>query len=964
MGNAVTEMENVPTPFCEAEVPQIPNLDTQQVGLASAEGCMPAEPSSVDPQPASYAAQFPVPVLPLPLESSNGFEKNLNGSSLGLAVACGDGTSGVLQQINFSHFAGPPKSVCGSLTPPALFCTASGPVAKSYTSLQQQNLAKLHSEQQAIMQPYMLPTQSSLQHAHSLSLSSKPLGRATSSLHSLYRAPLSPIAAKQLRRSILRASQQSVSQDQLERRPSSIPKWPLVSSDPKWVNSPGTQKRLSAVDAFVSYAKQFSLKYGENLHAENLSSKQCQAQASPSSKMRSPKCTNSSDPGEQLQQRIPWLCQRAPGSPNSSWNPATAKGSHQGLRRLHSLPVASFAQDDAAQRNPYTPPKRHSMHPQQEKVAFYPELGSSNKSRTRTSTINQIEDYQQQVERSPLKRSGSPSSFLHDRENRPPGQGAARKTLETAAVQKWSFEVQHGSGATTGSKARPQMLKTDRHLARSLQELEEKGITVFTARPFRHALPAKGPPNGQLSFSIAQKGSNLHKQNIREPPVPWSPRQVKKSSEEKVVRAAMKPSRMSSCSIPAADALGKQRLGSEVRERVLSDLPSAESDTSESVNHVLTAPIPRGISEPEASSRQPRSKSWLRVMCRLRPVQGELFLRQTGNATVCADNSTYAAGSRSFMFHEVIPPDVSNSILAGGFADVMKSIVEGTGAAFLALGHPDSGKTYTMLGSLQPRKKQRLRGLVGLLGAELLEGIQKACTSCRIHMTAFEIMDEQIRDLLTPSNAGATRMGLAHDVVTDKSTTCWVTHLECVEVGNLRQFEDALQIAAEHRTTSSPPDGHGRASLVISLIITQPDAKGTGMRTSKVTFAEVSGGKVEKVIRISSYMSMITSTPTSPATACHGVSRLRREGPSKGRRRGGGLGNQQLEMWALGEVLWAARRMSCPVPYRLCKLTRYLQDVVQGRGHVIAILCVDPSATARMQTLSTLTVGNRMLGRL
>jgi hypothetical protein len=59
---------------------------------------------------------------------------------------------------------------------------------------------------------------------------------------------------------------------------------------------------------------------------------------------------------------------------------------------------------------------------------------------------------------------------------------------------------------------------------------------------------------------------------------------------------------------------------------------------------------------------------------------------------------------------QVIPPDVSNSILAAGFADVMKSIVEGTGAAFLALGHPESGKTYTILGSLQPTTKQRRRG--------------------------------------------------------------------------------------------------------------------------------------------------------------------------------------------------------------------------------------------------------------
>jgi hypothetical protein len=42
--------------------------------------------------------------------------------------------------------------------------------------------------------------------------------------------------------------------------------------------------------------------------------------------------------------------------------------------------------------------------------------------------------------------------------------------------------------------------------------------------------------------------------------------------------------------------------GSEVRDRVLSDSPSAASDTSHSVNHLLIAPIPRGISEPEVTA--------------------------------------------------------------------------------------------------------------------------------------------------------------------------------------------------------------------------------------------------------------------------------------------------------------------------------------------------------------------------
>lgn len=48
---------------------------------------------------------------------------------------------------------------------------------------------------------------------------------------------------------------------------------------------------------------------------------------------------------------------------------------------------------------------------------------------------------------------------------------------------------------------------------------------------------------------------------------------------------------------------------------------------------------------------------------------------------------------------------------------------------------------------------------------------------------------------------------------------------------------------------------------------------------------------------------------------------------------GGGLKVGANVGWALAEVVWAARRSHrVPVPYRLCKLTRYLQDTLTPAG--------------------------------
>lgn len=150
---------SVPSPRFTSEEPQCPHsVDTQLEGLLSAGGLHVAMPNNVDPQPVSD--------LPSLLEASNSSETNFNESSSGLA-SCWDHPSEAQKQINV-NLAHSARQHCRSPLPHALSHTASRKGSETYAALQQRNLAKLHPEQQAVMQAYMLPTQSSLQHAHSL----------------------------------------------------------------------------------------------------------------------------------------------------------------------------------------------------------------------------------------------------------------------------------------------------------------------------------------------------------------------------------------------------------------------------------------------------------------------------------------------------------------------------------------------------------------------------------------------------------------------------------------------------------------------------------------------------------------------------------------------------------------------------------------------------------------------------
>jgi hypothetical protein len=57
---------------------------------------------------------------------------------------------------------------------------------------------------------------------------------------------------------------------------------------------------------------------------------------------------------------------------------------------------------------------------------------------------------------------------------------------------------------------------------------------------------------------------------------------------------------------------------------------------------------------------------------------------------------------------------------------------------------------------------------------------------------------------------------------------------------------------------------------------------------------------------------------------------------SLGRRGGGGASD--AVMWAVSEVVAAVQHKGTPVPYRISKLTRYLQDTLQPAGTVVFCL--------------------------
>ncbi|XP_072348428.1 kinesin-like protein KIF18A isoform X1 [Scyliorhinus torazame] len=255
---------------------------------------------------------------------------------------------------------------------------------------------------------------------------------------------------------------------------------------------------------------------------------------------------------------------------------------------------------------------------------------------------------------------------------------------------------------------------------------------------------------------------------------------------------------------------------------------------------------------------------------------------------------------------------------------ILEGVLNGYSCSVFAYGATGSGKTHTMLGSVdQP-------GVMYRTMVELYEKIEEMKDEkiCEVAVSYLEVYNEQIQDLLEPKGSLAVREDPEKGTVVQRLSfhrpKSAKELLEMLANGNLNR----TQHPTDANATSS------RSHAVFQVYVKQQDRIAS----------------ISKNLRIAK-MCLIDLAGSERASATKAQGARFREGA-----------NINRSLLALGNVInsLADNKVKRPyIPYRNSKLTRLLKDSLGGNCRTVMIATVSPSAFSYEDTYNTLKYAHR-----
>uniref|UniRef100_UPI00398F54D5 kinesin-like protein KIF18B n=1 Tax=Pristiophorus japonicus TaxID=55135 RepID=UPI00398F54D5 len=255
---------------------------------------------------------------------------------------------------------------------------------------------------------------------------------------------------------------------------------------------------------------------------------------------------------------------------------------------------------------------------------------------------------------------------------------------------------------------------------------------------------------------------------------------------------------------------------------------------------------------------------------------------------------------------------------------ILEGVLNGYNCSVFAYGATGSGKTHTMLGSVdQP-------GVMYLTMVELYERIEQMKDEkiCEVAVSYLEVYNEQIQDLLEPKGSLAVREDPQKGTVVQR-----------LSYHQPKSAKDLLEMLANGNLsrTQHPTDANAtssRSHAVFQVHVKQQDRIAS----------------ISKNLRMAK-MCLIDLAGSERATATKAQGARFREGA-----------NINRSLLALGNVINAladGKGKKAHIPYRDSKLTRLLKDSLGGNCRTVMIATVSPSAMSYEDTYNTLKYANR-----
>ncbi|XP_041865820.1 kinesin-like protein KIF11 isoform X2 [Melanotaenia boesemani] len=295
------------------------------------------------------------------------------------------------------------------------------------------------------------------------------------------------------------------------------------------------------------------------------------------------------------------------------------------------------------------------------------------------------------------------------------------------------------------------------------------------------------------------------------------------------------------------------------------------------------------------------------------------------------------ASRKTYTFDMVFGPAAKQiEVYRSVVCPILDEVIMGYNCTVFAYGQTGTGKTFTMEGERSPDEQftweeDPLAGIIPRTLHQIFEKLAENGTEFSVKVSLLEIYNEELFDLLSPTEDVSERLQLFDDPRNKRGVV--VKGLEEVTVHNKDEVYQILERgAAKRRTASTLMNAYSsRSHSVFSVTIHMKEISLDGEELVKI-------GKLNLV-------------------DLAGSENIGRSGAVDKRAREAGNINQSL--LTLGRVITALVEKRPHVPYRESKLTRILQDSLGGRTRTSIIATVSPSSSNLEETLSTLEYASR-----
>eukprot|EP00750_Incisomonas_marina_P015819 INCI18678.1.p1 GENE.INCI18678.1~~INCI18678.1.p1 ORF type:complete len:1065 (-),score=275.99 INCI18678.1:90-3122(-) len=316
----------------------------------------------------------------------------------------------------------------------------------------------------------------------------------------------------------------------------------------------------------------------------------------------------------------------------------------------------------------------------------------------------------------------------------------------------------------------------------------------------------------------------------------------------------------------------------------------------------------------------------IRVFVRVRPFlpsDGDEYKTKEASLKCLADGQAVHVGDKpehQFSFDRVFRRNSSQESVFGEVSELVQSALDGYNVCIFSYGQTGSGKTYTMQGfPADPAQ----RGLIPRSMEQILETAERMKEQgwqFEFKASFVEIYNEQVRDLLRTSDAGANC-----DIKRDARGKTFVSGSERMEMRTMSDVGDIMRLAAEKRAVgcTAMNSVSSRSHSVFTIFMTGTCERASKKIAGQLNLCDLAGS--ERLARSQAQGAALKETQAI---------------------------NKSLS--ALANVFMALKAKQAHIPYRNSKLTYMLEPCFSKDGKTMMLVNVSPTMLSQHETTCSL----------